>query len=586
MVWQTRGWNPEVPFAPFTWLNSQHCSWGAAEASTIAITVRDSSVPAQQQTWHNRGGPTWGTHGRCLGCTQLQTAPAAVHACSEITILPTHSLGHFNEHKQRGSYDVHLKEINPQILALPPQQGGLQQYLLNKFLLLFLPTIYSYLVATLFFQYVHVTASRTTDQLKNTHLSPPGFVSFCPRGRQDQWGWDEALKAAQPAQLRAVGCRTEAEQRGDSRNVLLKLKMLLQPSQGGTVLPHVPHDEEQPREMLSKSQEQKKRSASQGKTDFSTPLAPSKLPAWSEILYFNIWKKPLTVQLCTVCDLQEIFKIVQKRDRKIDASREDSPHQTGSPHLWKLNEEIQDAFPEREESCNCITFLDEHCQLLRLWVSPEPGSALWRSLGHCAIRSDDFHNRLLSRIQTQIRLWEKEELPLYFSVRARTHCQYFGQLPAAKLLLMSRTLSTFVWELPGWVNKSLCTLTPINISQNEKTRNKSDLLESPWEHHSHPLTARFMLPPVNTLQVCFLKIQSFHTEKKKKVLFPSNLKFLHGKMYTKRICIQEQETGEEELRDFADKKNDLKSLAHSFRQRRVKHTNWKNINDLWLICSF
>lgn len=222
----------------------------------------------------------------------------------------TQSLGHFNEHKQRGSYDVHLKEINPQILALPPQQGGLQQYLLNKFLLLFLPTIYSYLVATLFFQYVHVTASRTTDQLKNTHLSPPGFVSFCPRGRQDQWGWDEALKAAQPAQLRAVGCRTEAEQRGDSRNVLLKLKMLLQPSQGGTVLPHVPHDEEQPREMLSKSQEQKKRSASQGKIDFSTPLAPSKLPAWSEILYFNIWKKPLTVQLCTVCDLQEIFKIV------------------------------------------------------------------------------------------------------------------------------------------------------------------------------------------------------------------------------------------------------------------------------------
>lgn len=151
---------------------------------------------------------------------------------------------------------------------------------------------------------------------------------------------------------------------------------------------------------------------------------------------------------------------------------------------------------------------------------------------------------------------------------------------------MSRTLSTFVWELPGWVNKSLCTLTPINISQNEKNRNKSDLLESPWEHHSHPLTARFMLPPVNTLQVCYLKIQSFHTEKKKKVLFPSNLKFLHGKMYTKRICIQEQETGEEELRDFADKKNDLKSLAHSFRQRRVKHTNWKNINDLWLICSF
>lgn len=153
----------------------------------------------------------------------------------------------------------------------------------------------------------------------------------------------------------------------------------------------------------------------------------------------------------------------------------------------------------REESCNCIIFLDEQCQQLGLWVSAEPVNALWRSLGHGAIGRDDFHNRLLSRIQTQICLGEKEELLLYFSVRARTHCQYFGQLPAVKLLLMSRTLSTFVWELPGWVNKTSCTLISINISQNEKARNKSDLLESPCEHHSHLLSARFLLPPVNTL---------------------------------------------------------------------------------------
>lgn len=196
------------------------------------------------------------------------------------------------------------------------------------------------------------------------------------------------------------------------------------------------------------------------------------------------------------------------------------PSQAGSPHLCKVNEEIRDAFPERggEESCNCIIFVDEQCQRFRLWVSPEPVSALWRSLGLCAIRSDDFHNRLLSRIQTQIRSWKNEELLLYFSVRARTHCQYFGQLPAAKLLLMSRTLSTFVWELPGWVNKTLCTLTSISVSQNEKARNKSDLLESPWEHHSQLLTARFMLPPLNILQVCYLKIQSFHMEGKKSAI--------------------------------------------------------------------
>lgn len=35
-------------------------------------------------------------------------------------------------------------------------------------------------------------------------------------------------------------------------------------------------------------------------------------------------------------------------------------------------------------------------------------------------------------------------------------------------------------------------------------------------------------------------------EGKKKVLFSSNLQFLHGRIYIKRICIQEQETGEEE----------------------------------------
>lgn len=150
-----------------------------------------------------------------------------------------------------------------------------------------------------------------------------------------------------------------------------------------------------------------------------------------------------------------------------------------------------------EESCNCIIFLDEQRQRFRLWVSPEPVNALRWSLGHCAIRSDDFHNRQLSRIQTEIHLLKKGELLLYFSVRARTHCQYFGQLPAAKLLLMSRTLSTFVWELPGWVNKTSCTLISINISQKEKARNKSDLLESPCEHYSHLLTARFMLPPLN-----------------------------------------------------------------------------------------
>lgn len=137
----------------------------------------------------------------------------------------------------------------------------------------------------------------------------------------------------------------------------------------------------------------------------------------------------------------------------------------------------------REETCNCIIFLDEQCQRFRLWVSPELVSALWWSLGHCAIRSDDFHNGLLSRIQTQILLLKKGELLLYFSVRAKTRCQYFGQLPAAKLLLMSRTLSTFVWELPGWVNRTSCTLISINISQKEKARNKSDLLESPCEHH-------------------------------------------------------------------------------------------------------
>lgn len=57
------------------------------------------------------------------------------------------------------------------------------------------------------------------------------------------------------------------------------------------------------------------------------------------------------------------------------------------------------------------------------------------------------------------------------------------------------------------------------------------------------------------------------------MLFPSNLQFLHDKIYTKRICIQEQEIGKEELRDFADKKNYLKSLAHSVRQKGVKHTN-------------
>lgn len=61
-----------------------------------------------------------------------------------------------------------------------------------------------------------------------------------------------------------------------------------------------------------------------------------------------------------------------------------------------------------EESCNCIIFLDEQCQWFWLWVSPEPVNALWRSLGHCAIRSDDFHNRLLSRIQTQIHFERKE----------------------------------------------------------------------------------------------------------------------------------------------------------------------------------
>lgn len=63
-----------------------------------------------------------------------------------------------------------------------------------------------------------------------------------------------------------------------------------------------------------------------------------------------------------------------------------------------------------------------------------------------------------------------------------------------------------------------------------------------------------MLPPPNTLQVCYLKIQPIHTEEKKKVLFLSNLQFLHGKLYTKRICIQEQEIEKEELRDFIDKK--------------------------------
>lgn len=73
------------------------------------------------------------------------------------------------------------------------------------------------------------------------------------------------------AQLRAADCRAEAEQGGDSRKVLLNLKMLLQPSQEGTVLPHVPRDKGQPGEMLGKSQQQK-RSTSQGKTDLSMPL--------------------------------------------------------------------------------------------------------------------------------------------------------------------------------------------------------------------------------------------------------------------------------------------------------------------------
>lgn len=160
----------------------------------------------------------------------------------------------------------------------------------------------------------------------------------------------------------------------------------------------------------------------------------TKQVVWSEILYCNIWKEPLTVWLCTVCDLQEISKTVQNTDGKIGKQGRLTPVRLAHPISANWLRRSEMLSQSREESCSCIIFVDEQCQRFWLWVSPEPVSALWRSPGLCAIRSDDFHNRLLSRIQTQIRLWKNEELLLYFSVRARTHCQYFGQLPAAKLL--------------------------------------------------------------------------------------------------------------------------------------------------------
>lgn len=77
------------------------------------------------------------------------------------------------------------------------------------------------------------------DKLKNNHLCLPAFVPFCLGGRVSDCG-QRSFVAARPAQLRVAGCGTEAEEGGDSKKVLLNLKMLLQPSEEGTVLPQVP----------------------------------------------------------------------------------------------------------------------------------------------------------------------------------------------------------------------------------------------------------------------------------------------------------------------------------------------------------
>lgn len=109
----------------WSWQHCHHC-WGTA------------LYLSQQQTWNSRGGHVWNR--RCLGCAQLQTPSAASARLFKNHHPPhTQSLGQFNEKKQRGRLAVHFKEINSQILPLAPQQGRLQQYSLNKFLLFALP---------------------------------------------------------------------------------------------------------------------------------------------------------------------------------------------------------------------------------------------------------------------------------------------------------------------------------------------------------------------------------------------------------------------------------------------------------------